>query len=441
VSGLDLARDRWLERFPAFLNGRDEPAGLLARRRAALAAFAATGFPSTRLEEWRYTNVAPLVEIPFELPGPGHGEVSRRDVEGLAFPVYACTLFVFVDGRFDPALSTPLPDQGVGVTSLARASRETAGPGLLRLAHEPDPKRHPFAALNTAFFEDAAWVSVPEGVEAPAPIHLVFLTTERASPTATKPRVLLEVGPSSRVTVVQDHVSLSDGPSFTNAVSEVTCGRNARVDLVLLQRESRASFHVCNVSARVERDAHFACHTTSLGGRLVRNDLQVVLADEGAEATLNGLFLGRGDEVVDNHTLVDHAMPHGTSFELYKGILADRSRGVFRGRIIVRPDAQKTDARQSNANILIGDGAEIDTKPQLEIRADDVKCAHGSTIGRLDEEALYYLRSRGIAETAARKLLTRGFAAEVLDSLPEAALRESLSDLLLERLAAPGGPE
>jgi Fe-S cluster assembly protein SufD len=207
---------------------------------------------------------------------------------------------------------------------------------------------------------------------------------------------------------------------------------------VLLQREGAGTFHVANASARQARDSRLATHTLSLGGTLVRNDLAVELGAEGAEATLHGLFVGTGRQVLDNHTLVDHARPHGTSRELYKGILGGGARGVFRGRILVREGAQKTDARQSNANVLLGDGAEIDTKPQLEIRADDVRCSHGSSIGALDEDALFYLRSRGLDLATARDVLTQGFAAEILRGLPVAGLGDCVAELLLGRLRGAG---
>jgi Fe-S cluster assembly protein SufD len=214
-------------------------------------------------------------------------------------------------------------------------------------------------------------------------------------------------------------------------------GPGARLEHVLLQREGASTFHVSNTAAQLERDARLGTSVVSLGGRLVRNDLSVLLAGEGAEARLSGLFLCTGERLVDNHTSVDHAVPRGTSRQVYKGVLTGRSRGVFRGRVLVRPDAQHTDARQSNPNLLLSDGAEIDGKPQLEIHADDVKCSHGSAIGRVDEDALFYLRTRGIDEPAARALLVRGFAAEVLASLPEPALAEALGDAFAELLEAP----
>jgi Fe-S cluster assembly protein SufD len=237
--------------------------------------------------------------------------------------------------------------------------------------------------------------------------------------------------------VVQDHVSLGGGAALTNAVTELHVGPGAHLEHVLLQREGGAAFHVSNTAAQLERDARLATHVVSLGGRLVRNDLTVTLAGEGAEARLSGLFLVGGERLVDNHTFVDHAVPHGTSRQLYKGVLGGRSRGVFRGRVLVRPDAQHTDAKQSNPNLLLSDGAEIDGKPQLEIHADDVKCSHGSAIGRVDESALFYLRARGIDEAAARALLVRGFAAEVLAALPEPSLAEALGDAFAALLEAP----
>ena len=235
--------------------------------------------------------------------------------------------------------------------------------------------------------------------------------------------------------MVLDFASLGAAPHFTNAVIEVDVGPNASVELVLVQRESDAAFHVSLLRARVERDARFESHSVTLGGALVRNDLEIALVGEGADCTLRGLFAGNGSQRLDNHTLVDHAVPLGTSRELYKGILGGKSRGVFRGRVLVRPNAQKTDASQSNPNLLVSNTAEIDTKPQLEIYADDVKCNHGATIGQLDADALFYLRSRGIDERAAREVLTRGFAGEILAGLPVGELEAPLTELLLRRLA------
>jgi Fe-S cluster assembly protein SufD len=432
VSELDAARERFLAQAAA--RARDDASGWLAELRAAgAAAFADAGLPSTDLEEWRYTNVSRLAAIPFE-PAPPGAAAEREAVEELAVPVFACSAFVFVDGRFAPALSSPRLPGGLRVESLAALARAGA-PRPAPLGELADPKLHPFAALQGALAEDGAVVTVPAGAVRPPPIHLVFVTTGRAGEArASFPRVVVAAERGSRALVVQDHVSLGDGPRFVDAVTEVAVGHGAAVELVVLQRESDETFHVGNVQARVERDGRFASRAVTLGGALVRNDLGVLLAEPGAECDLDGLYCGSGERLIDNHTLVDHASPHASSRELYKGVLGGRSRGVFRGRIVVRPDAQKTDARQSNANLILSDGAEVDTKPQLEIWADDVRCSHGATIGRLDPDALFYLRSRGLGESAARDLLTRGFAAEILQRIGSEALAEAAGELLLAAL-------
>jgi Fe-S cluster assembly protein SufD len=440
VNPLDAARDRLLARFEAVERAAaGEPAWLAAQRRAAIAAFAERGLPSTRLEEWRYTNVAPLARIPFE-PADAPVRVEREAVEALAIPVFACTLFVFVDGRYRPELSTPpLLAGDVAVESLARLRSEEPGRLEPWLGSLLEPKQHPFAALNTAFLDDGAVLIVPEGRQLDRPLHVVFVGSAGGAPTLQHPRVLVVAGAGSRATLIQDHVSLSAAAGFTNAVTEIEVGAGARVDYVHLQRERGERYHVSNLQIRQQRDSRFFSHVLTMGGRLVRNDLEALLADEGADCELDGLFLADGEDLVDNHTRVDHAVPRGTSRQLYKGILAGRARGVFRGRVIVRPDAQGTDARQSNPNLLLADGAEIDTRPQLEIHADDVRCSHGSSIGQVDPDALFYLRARGLREAEARDLLARGFACEVTARLPLESLRQEIDQLVLDALARARG--
>ncbi len=431
MSALETARDRFVAEHRAFAETRrGEPAWLAAHRRDAIAAFAERGLPSTREEEWRYTSLAPLAALPFSLAEPAR--IERADLEELATPLFACSLYAFSNGRALPALSSaPGLPGGARCDSLAALLADGTSPIEARLDHYVDIKLHPFAALNSAFASDGAVVRAPRGVAFEQPLHLVFASVGGAQPHMAHPRVVVVAEAGSRVTIVQDHVSVGEGPGFTNAVTEIHVGANATVHWVLLQREGDAHFHVSNLSVRQERDSTFSAHTITLGGRLVRNDAGVLLAGEGAQCTLDGLFVGGGNSVLDNHTEVDHAVPHGTSRELYKGALGGAARGVFRGRVIVRPDAQKTSASQSNPNLLLGARAEIDTKPQLEIYADDVKCSHGSTIGRLDENALFYLRSRGIPEQRARDLLLRGFALEVLERLPARALAEGLDDAVV----------
>jgi Fe-S cluster assembly protein SufD len=442
TSPLESARGHLLglmERFAA--EREDEPSWLAGLRRRSAGAFAEQGLPSTSKEEWRYTNVAPIARVPFELPDPGEARVDRAAVEAVAFPVFACSLHVFVDGRYESHLSALGATSEVHVESLAElaaASPERLEPYLGRLV---DAKQHPFAALATGLFDDGAALFVGAGFQVDEPLHVVFASSGGQPERMRQPRLLVVAGAGSRVRIIQDHVTLGAAGGFTNCVSEVFVGRNAGVDLVVLQREADDAFHVANTAVHQDRDARFSCHTRARGGRLVRNDLDVTLAEEGADCTLRGLFVGSDDAVIDNHTWIDHAVPHGTSRELYKGILGGRARGVFRGRVMVRPGAQKTHATQANPNLLLSQGAEVDTKPQLEIHADDVKCSHGSSIGQLDHDALFYLRSRGLDEARARDVLTRGFAHEIMAGLPVAALAEGLDEPLDARLSAATGRE
>ena len=442
MGALEAARDHYLARHAAWAPARaGEPAWLARARGDALSAFADAGLPHVRLEAWRHTNVTPIARVPFELAEPG-AAVSREALESVSFPVYACSVFVFVDGFHRPELSAPRAlSAGVRVESLAELVAREPERLAPELGHRIDPKLHPFAALNAAFLDDGAVLFVPEGARLEQPVHVVFASSGAQADRVRHPRVLVVAGRESRCDVIVDHVDLASARGFTNAVVEVRVARGAELGLVLVQREADATFHVSSLAARVERDAHLSAHTMTLGGALVRNDAGVLLAEEGASCRLHGLFAGERDQLLDHHTLIDHAVPHGTSRQLCKGILGGSARGVFRGRVIVRPQAQRTDAEQSNANLLLSRSAEVASQPQLEIHADDVKCRHGSSIGRLDEDALFYLRARGLDEAEARDLLTRGFAAELFDALPVPALGTALATLLGERLAgaAPGG--
>jgi Fe-S cluster assembly protein SufD len=397
VNAHDAANARLLALCDAAASRADAFAAL---RRTARAAFAASGLPDTSREEWRYTSLAALAALELEL-----------------------------------APTTPLaaPQRmaaGVEVASL----RENPGAGTA-LGSLIDSKEHPLAALATALLSDGVVVRISANADAGPPLTLAFATPASARPTLTLPRLRIEAARGSRVAILLDHTSQqARGAHFTNAVIEADLEDDARVELTVIQRENDDAVHASNTAVRLARGAHFTSRVVTLGGRLVRNDLTVTLAGEGAECSLDGLYLGSAERVVDNHSLVDHAVPHCTSRQLYKGVLGGTSRGVFRGRVIVRPDAQKTNATQSNPSILLSDGAEIDTKPQLEIWADDVKCSHGAAIGRLDENALFYLRTRGLDEREARALLTRGFADEILNALPE-RLREECADEFAKRVS------
>ena len=429
------ARSHYLAQHAAFAAQLgDEPAWLAEPRARAIAAFADTGLPHSKLEEWRYTNVAPIAKVAYELAPPPTHEVDRSDLEAHAFPVFACSVVVFLNGRFAPGLSAASKLPGGAVVSSLAAMRRAGDEPPSAFATLIDPKQHAFAALNTAFCDDAAVIRLPRGGDAAQPIHLVFISAPTDVPSVVHPRVLVHAEAGSRACLIQDFVTVGNAAGFTNAVTEIQLEENAALDFILLQREPDHRFHVANLAVHQDRASRLACHTITLGGALVRNDASVLLAEEGAECRLEGLFVGGAEQLLDNHTLVDHAVPHCTSDERYKGILGGSARGVFRGRVVVRPDAQKTRATQSNRNLLLGGRAEIDTKPQLEIYADDVKCSHGSTIGQLDPEALFYLRSRGIEESRARDLLARAFGLEILEALPIPALGEALDELLVTRL-------
>jgi len=443
--GLLDARQHYGERFERFerASSANDPAWLKALRKDAFARFAALGFPTTKQEEWRYTSVLPIAERAFELASDGAAGLSRNDVEHSSFPVYACSLFVFVNGRFAPSLSAPRALSGSPyVESLASVLEHTPTRLEQQLAHVVPHDASAFVALNTAFLHDGALVQVPDGLAVEAPIHLVYLSLPGQTPLVSHPRTLILIGRGSCATVIEDYVSVGTGPCFTNAVSEVRLEANAQLDLVRLQREGDPAFHVSAVHAEQARDSRFIAHSLSLGGTLVRDDVVARLAGEGTDCTLDGLYIAGGQGLVDNHTLIDHARPHGRSRELYKGILSGEARGVFHGRIVVREGAAKTDAHQTNKNLLLSRNAEVDSKPQLEIAADDVKCSHGSTIGRLDEASLFYLQTRGIDAPSARRLLMRAFASEVTSRIRQEPLRDEIEEILLERLGREegGGP-
>jgi Fe-S cluster assembly protein SufD len=353
-------------------------------REDAFARFAELGFPTTHDEEWRFTNVTPIARAAFP-----HRSAAAK-VTG-------------APGEAEPALAESLTGK------LASFGKNA------------------FVALNTAFLRDLTVIQVPRGAVVQEPIRIEYTAVDGAH---TTPRALIVVGADAHCTIVESYSGT--GRYFTNAVTEIVAGDRAVVDHYKVQREDAEAFHVATLQAQLGRNANFTTHSISLGGALVRNDVNVVLS-EGTEATLNGLYLVNGEQHVDNHTVIDHAKPHGTSHELYKGILDDRSGAVFNGRIIVRKDAQKTDSKQTNKNLVLSDNAVINTKPELQILADDVRCTHGATIGQLDAEAMFYLQSRGIGKPQARSLLTFAFAQDVISRIQVADLREQLEKFLFEK--------
>ena len=406
------------------------PPWLAGLRREAFRRFEDLGFPTTRQEEWRFTNVKRIAETEFilaEIPAP----LSRETISPFVLDEDYLRL-VFVNGHYVGELSaTEAAPHGAVVGSLSAALADH--PALIKdhLGQLASDDNACFAALNSAFIRDGAFVHVPRGVVVERPIHLLFISTDNSSPTASHPRNLIIAQRDSQVTIIESYVSLHDSVYLTNAISELFVAENASVVHCKLQQEGANAYHIATTQVRQQRASRFSSHYFSLGGKLVRNEVNVTLDAEGCECRLNGLYVAAADQHMDNRTRIDHAKPHCNSHELYKGILDDRAKGVFNGKIYVHPDAQKTDAKQSNQVLLLSDDAVIDTKPQLEIYADDVKCTHGATVGQIDGTALYYLRSRGISEDLARSLLVYAFANEIASALPLEAVREHVERFLL----------
>jgi Fe-S cluster assembly protein SufD len=434
----------YLREFESFAGAAtaEGPEWLEPIRRAAMDRFAATGFPSARNEEWRFTPVTPIAQTSWRPVGVGGTEdVAREQLMPFVFGQAEWCTLVFVNGEYAPGLSSAgsMPE-GVLATSLAEALRN--GGDLLQrhLARYARIEENPFTALNTAFLRDGGLIHVPVGVDLPRPINLVFVTTADADGVVIHPRNLIVVERNARASVVESYVTLApEARYWTNPVTEVWTGPNSWVEHTRIQRESEAAYHVATTEVQVARDSHYRSFSMAMGAALARHNLNARLADQYSEALLYGLYITHGEQLVDTHTVLYHDHPNCRSWEVYKGILEDRSHAVFNGKVFVKPEAQKTDAKQTNRNLVLSDHAKVDTKPQLEIFADDVKCTHGATVGRLDEAALFYARSRGVPQDAAERLLTYAFAAEVIEEVALEPVRNELDRLVLERLEAQRG--
>jgi Fe-S cluster assembly protein SufD len=425
-SPLEQSFRRAFEAAPA----RREPPWLARLRSESFAEFAAHGLPTTKQEDWRFTSLAKLERLEPTAPPAG----AAVELEAALARVGGQHRMVFVNGRFAPALSRvgALP-AGCSVEPLAQVlARE---PGLVSDLVTP-AKGRPLAALNTALFEDGAFVYIDRHARVDEPIHLIFANGAASTPFAAHPRNVIVAGTHSRAQVVEHHVGGAGG--VANAVTELAVEDGAALDYTLLQELDASSFGFFALIARQQPDSRLALRSIALGAALARVEIEARLEGEGAALELDGLYLARDSQHQDHHTTVDHASPRTTSRELFKGILDGRAHGVFHGRVHVRPDAQKIDASQTNRALLLSDGAVLDSKPQLEIYADDVKCSHGASVGQLDPDQIFYLRARGLSLERARALLTFAFASEVLAKLPLAALRESLEATLLEWLPLGG---
>jgi Fe-S cluster assembly protein SufD len=420
------------------------PEWLQTLRGEGMTRFEALGFPTTKNEDWHFTSVAPIADQAFRaamvnkagvsLEGTA-GMVTAQDLRRFNFDQSDWSTFVFVNGEFAEDLSSYAGlGPGVRVSSLSKAIALGTGRPERHIGKIATFQNHTFTALNTAFIRDGAFVEIQADAVVEKPIHLVFVS-EGGGQAVSHPRNLIVAARNSRATIVESYVSIRDSSYFTNAVTEISLGEGARLDHYKIQRESEQSFHVGTVQTRQARDSQFHSFSYAVGGSLARTNIYTSLDGDGSTCTLNGLYLADGTQHIDNQTSIEHIAPNCPSHEIYKGVLDGRSHGVFNGKVYVHPEAQKTDGKQSNNNLLLSPTARVDTKPQLEIFADDVKCTHGATVGRLDDVAMFYLNSRGIGPETARMLLTYAFAADVLETIELEPLKKGLERLVLSRFA------
>ncbi|UCH83028.1 MAG: Fe-S cluster assembly protein SufD [Candidatus Latescibacterota bacterium] len=397
-------------------------------RKSAIGQFSDQGFPTTKHEEWRFTRVRPLLQHNFETVLDSQPEaLSASQIDELCIEDTGCRRIAFVNGHFAEDLSDlgELPN-GVRIESLKHALAADPERVQRNLSRYAESGKNPFVALNTAHIVDGVFVYLPKGARIEEPIHLLYVSRPNGKPIATHPRTLIVAEDNARAAIVESYIGFDTDVYFANPVTEIVVRDRAEIDHCKLQRESAAAYHIATTQVHLRRKSRFKTDFVSLGGILVRNDVNAVLGDEDIDCTINGLYVGNEHQHIDNHTIIEHANPNCTSHELYKGILDDRAKAVFNGRVHVHPDAQKTDAKQTNRCILLSDDAQINTNPQLEIYADDVKCTHGAAVGQIDDDAIFYLQTRGIDKTAARQMLIYAFANEVLEGIRIEPVREHL---------------
>jgi Fe-S cluster assembly protein SufD len=417
------------------LAGR-EPAWLGSLRKAGLSRFAELGFPTLKDEDWRFTNVAPLAKLPFQ------PALSARPLSAVAEHVGAATFgaiggtrLVFVDGHYSAELSmVPQAGSGIRIQSLAAVLEEE--PNFLEkyLGRDVEGGPNTFLALNAAFFTDGALIYLPAAAALNGPVQLLHIATGAQGGASAHTRHVIIAERGAKLTVLENYLSAGSSMHVTNVATELVVGEGAVVEHCKFQEENLNAYHMATLHAHLGRNCNVIAHSFVTGARLSRNNIRAVLDGEGVECVLNGLYITRDDQLADHHMIVEHAKPHCNSHEYFNGILDGHSRGVFHGRILVRPNAQKTDAKQTNKNLLLSDDAGVNAKPQLEIYADDVKCTHGATIGQLNEESIFYLRARGIGQERARRMLIHAFASEIIDRIRHEPVREALDRLVWDRL-------
>ena len=431
----DGTRESYVERLSEFLDSgrRDAPGWVTDLRRDAISGFGKLGFPTLRDEEWRFTNLEALRRGSFAIAENGISEVSKKTVDSYGFSGLDCLRLVFVNGRFASSLSDA-GDAGDGILmkSLSEAIREDGDLVRDHLAKYADYEKDAFISLNTSYFEDGVFVYVPDGTISEKPVHVLHVATDEGRPLFINPRNLIIVGQSSAAKVIEHYVSLSQSVYFSNVVTEVVCGENANLEHYRLEFESQKAFSFSTLRVNQQKNSNITSHSILCGGAIVRNNVHPVLAGEGCNSDIYGLFISEGRQHMDNFMRVEHASPHCDSRQFYNGVLDGRSKGVFHGRILVHEGAEKTDAKQTNRNLLLSDTAQIDTKPQLEIYNDDVKCTHGATIGQMDEEALFYLCSRGIPMRKAKIIMLRAFTNETFEHMSIDSVREALESKVMD---------
>ena len=423
--------EAYLEAFTQFTKRADgcNLVWLRNLREEAFFRFCETGFPTTHNEDWRFTNVSAIAHAQFALAG-ATATVSPPDLKAFMLEG-ASALLVFVNGHFDPSLSSAVSmPAGITVSSLKEAIATNTVRVEEYLGRYLDVRRDPFCALNTSFAEEGAFVRIPRAVSLEGPIQMLFLSTESDVPVMLHPRNLLLVEREAQAEIVEEYVSLGPGPVLSNSATELVVGENSTVSHFMIERGNQIAFNISTLRIQQERSSNVASHSVLLGGGLVRHNVHPVLAGEGGECLINGLFVGNQRQHLDNYMYVEHSSPHSSSRQFYNGILDGAAHGVFHGRIVVHKNAQKTDAKQTNRNLLLSDDAQMDTKPQLEIYADDVKCTHGATIGQIEENALFYLRSRGIDERSARRFLLAAFANECVGRMKPGIARNHAGQLI-----------
>lgn len=421
------------QKFENSLNGQSNSI-IHKIRKTAMVQFLEAGFPTTKNEDWKYTNIESIVNTNFNLELK-ENQLNKSDIEKFFIKELDCYKLVFINGHFENHLSDNVDSMNdFHVTNLEEYVKINADSDTQSLANLADYKEDSFVALNTAFMQKGIVIKILNEKKVDKPIFLLFIAVGNGDNDLIQPRVLIESGSNSLTTIIESYQSVNSDNCLCNVVTELYLDENARVEHIKIQNESENSFHISNLFAKMEKNSYLNTLNINLGGKITRNNILTKLAGEGSESILNGVYIGNGNQHIDNRTVIEHIKPHCLSTETYKGIVGDNARGVFNGKIHVYPDAQKTSAIQNNSGLLLSDNASIDTKPQLEIYADDVRCTHGATIGQLDEDALFYLRSRAIDLQNAKKMLVSAFAGEVTDQIKNDLVRNEIKEYINEKL-------